>query len=184
MLSCSDWTMRSSPPACARPRGSSGGLDEPRRDLLLVHRLQKAIERGLREQQAQKQPEQPIEPRRADVLGAAALIAGRAADAGRDAAHLEAARVQPLEARARVGRQALEHRDERHRRRRGRAHPRGGLLPAGVDLGVDGRAEPRHRDEAGEIGQLAGCHERQQDAGKRASARRRPRRRGRTAGST
>ena len=155
--------MRSSPPVCLRRlreallRSSASRVD----DLLLVHRLQEAIERGLRQQQPEEQPEQPIEARRADLLGAAALIAGRAADAGGDAAHLEAARVQPLEARARLGRQAAEHRHERDRRRR-RPRRRAGGLAGGVDLRVDRRAEPRHRDEPGEVGQLARRDERQQ----------------------
>ena len=48
------------------------------------------------------------------------LIAGRAAHAGRDPAHLEAARVQPLEARARAGGSPPSIVDERHRRRRRR----------------------------------------------------------------
>ena len=86
-----------------RRREALPQLRESRGDLLLVHRLQEAIERGLREQQAQEQPQQPIEPRRPDLLGARRSVAGRAAHAGGDAAHLEAARVQPLEARARVG---------------------------------------------------------------------------------
>ena len=154
--------MRSSPPAALRGRREVlAQLREPRRDLLLVHRLQEAIERGLREQQAQEQPEQPIEPRRPDLLGAAVLIAGGAADAGGDAAHLEAARVQPLEARARVGRQAAEHRDERDRRRR-RPPRRAAGLAGGVDLRVDRRAEPRHRHQAGQVGELAGGDQRQQ----------------------
>jgi hypothetical protein len=66
-----------------RGREALAQLLEPRRDLLLVHRLQEAIERGLRHQQAQEQPEQAIEARRADLLGAAG-DRRRAAHAGGD----------------------------------------------------------------------------------------------------
>ena len=110
----------------------------------------------------------------------AALIAGGAAHAGGDAAHLEAARVQPLEARARLGRQPREHRDERLRRAAPAPRPRRAACRAACDLRVDRRAEPRHRDEAGQVGHLAGRDERQQDAARAASARRRRRRRGRS----
>ena len=131
MLSCSDLTMRSSAVgAFLRRREVLAEFGEPRRELLLVHRLQKAIERGLRDEQTQKQPQQPVEPRRPDVLGAAGLIAGGAAHAGRDAPHLEAARVQPLEARARARGQPFEHRDQRHRQAATRPASAAAALPA------------------------------------------------------
>src|SRR6185436_11894805 len=70
-------------------------LLEPRRHLLLVHRLQEAIERRLRDEQPEEQPEQAVEARRRHAVARRRLVAGRAAHAGRDAAHLAAAAVQP-----------------------------------------------------------------------------------------
>ena len=64
--------------------------------------LEKAIERGLREEQPEEEPEEAIEPGRPDLLRCSAPAGCRAADhAGGDPAHLHAARVQPLETRAR-----------------------------------------------------------------------------------
>ncbi len=40
-----------------------------------------------------------------------------------------------------------------------------------MDLRVDGRAEARNREKPGEVGQLAGRHERQQDRGHRGQGR-------------
>ena len=147
MLSCSERTMRSSP-ARLRRFEILPQLRELCRQLAFVHRVQKPIERGLREQEAQEEPEQPVEARRPDFLGGAGVIARCAADAGGDAAHLEAARVQAFEARARIGRQPAEHRHQRQRRRL-----RGGGLPIqgaadGVHFRVDRRAEARKRDQA------------------------------------
>ena len=69
---------------------------------------QEAVERGLRQQQPEEQPQQPVERR---ACGSPppirSSLAGGAAHADGDGAHLDAARVQPLEPRARVGGQAL-----------------------------------------------------------------------------
>src|SRR5215471_4106676 len=43
-------------------------IGDARVDLLLVHRLEKSIERRLRHQQPEKQPQQPIETRSADLF--------------------------------------------------------------------------------------------------------------------
>ena len=137
---------------------------EARRHLLLVHRPQEAIERRLGHEQPEKQPEQPIEAWRRHAVARRRLIARRAADAGRDAAHLAAARVQPFEAIARVGLQAAQQARER---RRGHGGGRQRTLLLTVDLRVDGGAEPRHGREPGEVGQLAGADERNQDVGHR-----------------
>ena len=176
MLSCSDLTMRSSPPLCVPGVLGAGRLGrrqslsevlEPFRDLLLVHRLQKTIERGLREQEAQEEPQQPIQAGRPDLLGTAALIARGTAHAGRDAAHLEAPRVQLLETCACVRRQPGEHRHERHRGRFSGCAAGRGVLARGMHLGVDRRSEPGNRDQPGQIGQLSGGHQRQEHSGKR-----------------
>src|SRR5262249_11225257 len=155
-----------------RGRQTLAKVGQPRRDLLLVHRLQEPIEGRLREQQPQEQPQKPIEPGRTNLLGASGLIVGRSADAGRDPAHLDTACVQLLESLPRIGRQTREHADERYRRWRRAC---GGVLRTrhAVDLRVDRRAKARNRDESGEIGEFAGRDEREEDAGQRRENRRR-----------
>ncbi len=136
-------------------------------------------------EQPQEQPEQPIEARRPDLLGAAARDRPR-----RRARRPRSPRISRQRACSRSNRvRASAGRPAEHRRRATAAAPPAApappvALPAGVDLGVDRRAEPRHRDEPGEVGQLAGADQRQQRRRAAASAPRRPRRRGRAAGSS
>ena len=152
-------------------------------DLLLVHRLQEPVERGLRQQQPQEQPQQPIEPGRPDLFGAAGLVAGRAAHAGGDAAHLEAARVQPLEPRARARRAA--------RRASSPATPAAAARPRPLPAPA-ARRGPWRRSRRGTAAPRPGRRGRSArppppaaaGPARAASAPRRPRRRGRTAGST
>ena len=149
---------------------------------LLVHRRQKPIERRLRQQQAQEQPEQTIETWRADFFAAGRLIAGRAARRRRQC------RASPRSGRA-VAESGCAHRSA-DRTAWSRARPAAvaaaptGRPRGGVDLGVNRGAKSRNRHEAGEIGQLAGGDERQQHRREAASAPRRRSRRGGTADST
>ena len=153
------------------------------RDLLLVHRLQKAIERGSSTAAAAGTARAAD---RAPACGSprrAALIAGRAAHAGGDAAHLQAARVQPLEPRARVGGQALQHRHQRDRRRpTARPDLRRRPSPAWTFASIAARNAASRRGRRGRSARRPP----RAAAGRRraASTRRPPRRRGRTAGST
>ena len=142
-------------------------LREARRDLLLVHRLQEPIERRLRHSSRRTATAADPGPASGSPRRCAGVIAGRAADAGGNAAHLEAARVQPLEARARR-RPAARRASTRATAAAVRAAASGAAaLPRGVHLGVDRRAEARHRDEPGEVRQLARGNQRQQDLGHR-----------------
>ena len=160
MLSCSDLTI-AIVAAALRRREVLPQILEPGGDVGLVHRLQEAIERRLREEQSQEQPEEAIETRCPDLFGRLTLIPGGAAHAGGDTAHFDAAPVQPLEARPRIVRQPREHGDDglgRRRRVRGGA----GRCRRRVDLRVDGRAESRDGDEAGEIEHFASRDDRQE----------------------
>ena len=116
MLSCSE---RDDPFVAARlrPLEVLAQLREAGRDLGLVHRLQEAIERGLRHQQSQEQPEQAVQARRAHFLAGRGLTGSGAADAGGDGPHLDAAGVQPLEPFAGFHRQTGQHIEQRRRGR-------------------------------------------------------------------
>ena len=181
MLSCSDLTTRSSPPACAAARFLRSSASRVG-DLLLVHRLQEAIERGLREQQPQEQPQQPVEPGRADLLGAAA-------DRRRRRARRRRSRASPGSARAAARSACARRPAARRASRRATAAAAAAGAAAGRLAGARG---PSRRSPRGTAAPTRGRRGRSARPpppaaaarARAASARRRPRRRGRTAGST
>ena len=98
MLSCSDRTTRSSPPLPCAAVEALVQLLEPRGNLLLVHRLEKAVERRAATAAAGETARAGDRAPASWISSPRSLVAGRAANAGGYAAHLEAARVKPLEA--------------------------------------------------------------------------------------
>jgi hypothetical protein len=140
-------------------------LREPVGNLLFLGRAQESIERMFRHEQAEKQPEQSIETGCSNRLYGRSVVSGRAAHARRDGAHVATPRVQPLETLPHLDGKVVEHAHEGKLFRQGRdLH---GDPTCAMYLGIDGGTKARDRNEARQVDELSGRHQRKQHLGDR-----------------